>query len=38
VLAPEPIIEPDISIIDPHHHPWPLPESVTAARAEKGRK
>ena len=36
MLAPEPIIEQDISIIDPHHHLWLLPERVIAARAAGG--
>ncbi len=32
MLDTEPIIEPDIPIVDPHHHLWFVPESVIAAR------
>jgi L-fuconolactonase len=32
----EPILEPDLPIIDPHHHLWDWPPAVLAARLEHG--
>jgi L-fuconolactonase len=32
----EPILEPDLPIIDPHHHLWDWPPAVLAARPEHG--
>jgi len=29
--SPEPILDPDLPIVDPHHHLWVLPESLLAA-------
>ena len=32
----EPILEPDLPIVDPHHHLWDRPESLLAAMPQTG--